>query len=106
MKLDISRFLSEIAAAEKALAQEGGSAWRSGITEGFGIIKRRFLDLSDNEFFDELYFMNTIKADLKIDETIEAWRGSSSSLGEEIEWFNGLCKTFDVIKEIIDSNKL
>ena len=102
MKIDTHKFFNEIGENEKILIKSGGSAWRSGIKEGFNKVK-----LFDKEVFEsEEYTLNKVKdkldKELGIHETINAWKGCGSFLGEEVEWFNGLCKVYDVTLELIE----
>ncbi len=81
MKIDRMKFLHEIETAHNEQTGKGGSAWNCGIEEGF----RTILDISEEIFADtsvsEKQVKDRFEQALKINETIEAWRGSSSCLG-------------------------
>jgi hypothetical protein len=103
MKLNINKYLSEIDNKEKELIKTGGSAWRSGIKEGFEKIKKLNINIIEIENITVAHFKEKMEKELEINSTIEAWKGCSSCLGEEIEWFNGICKVYDSAVQILDN---
>jgi hypothetical protein len=85
--IDQQKFFQEIDNAEKDFSSMGGSAWRQGIHEGFKTVRDLCPGLFDDIGQDSDQTMGKIEKALQIKETIEAWRGCGSCLGEEIEWF-------------------
>jgi hypothetical protein len=99
--IDRQNFFQEIESAEKEFSSKGGSAWRQGIYEGFKTIRDLCPRLLDNIGQDIDQKMGKIEKALQIKETLEAWRGCGSCLGEEIEWFDGKCKVYDETEKIL-----
>ena len=99
--IDRQKFFQEIDNAEKEIPSKGGSAWRLGIHEGFKTIRDLCPGLLDDIGQDIDQTMVEIEKALQLKETIEAWSGCGSCLGEEIEWFNGKCKAYDETEKIL-----
>jgi len=105
MVIDQRKFIQEIENSEKQLIKHGGSAWVSGVKEGYDIVRNLRLDIFEGIELTIDDMKNRIEKALKIKETLESWRGCSSCLGEEVEWFNGKCKVYDETLEILSRCK-
>ena len=106
MRLDKQKFLQEIDCIEKEQIGKGASAWGLGIKEGIKIVRELSSTLFEDKSLTLDQIMNKMKKKLQIDEIIEGWRGNSSCLGEEIEWFNGICKVYEETENIIRKCKI